>query len=346
MDIGIIGTGCFLPPNITNNVSLFSKINNFDKDKAVLSLEKKGVSTSSLKDEEIFDQWVQQVSGIKTRYYANDELKNSSFGPTEMMGYYAALKAIEDAEIDKNEIDTVIMASFTTKHLIPNGSISVAHLLGIEKTSGYIINTACSGFTDAVRAGYAHIAAGLSETVLVVASETMTDIVDWNDPTTAILFGDGAGAAILRKTNNPKDKLVAFSSRQKYSKEHITMEYSGLLHMDGGPNVQREAVNAMSSILNETLEKSGMNVNELDIVIPHQANIRILKQLASKLDYPFEKTAVSMDKIGNISCATIPVTLDLIRKNEIKYGYVKDKTTIGFTSVGGGYTFSSMISKM
>jgi len=337
----IIGTGSYLPDIKVTNEDLFKKIEKFDYERAALSLSKKGVDVDSLTESQVFDKWVKQVCGIETRYFATDELLNSEYGVNERMGFLAAEKAIADAGIDKNDIDTIIFATYSPAKLIPNSSIIVAQQLGIKGTHGFTLNTACSGFLDSLGTAHAKIEAGQSETVLIIASEYMSGNMDFGDPTTAILFGDGAGAAILQKT---EDKgVVSYYSEQDFSVDHIAMNYGGMLKMGGGPNVQRRAVNAMYGALDKALVKANMSVSDLDMLLPHQANLRIIVQLQKKLKISKDKVAVTIQDMGNLGGATSAIALDKYRKGVVDFKYKKGETLLGMTVVGGGYTYSSVI---
>lgn len=339
--IKVLGTGSFLPDKKINNLDLYKLISNFEYERAKQSLTKKGLEVENKSKEEIFDLWVKQVSGIEERRFITEDLANDPIGANERMGVLAAQRAIEDANIDKSLIDTVIYASFTPYRLIPNASITISHELGLTNTSGYILNTACSGFLDALEAASAKILAGHSKYALVVASEVLSNVIDYGDPTTAILFGDGAGAAVITLE---EDVEYSYYSVQDYSPEHICMVNGDVLKMAGGPNVQKMAVNAMYNVLVKALENLNLSLSDLDMILPHQANLRIIKQLEKKLKLEEQnKVITTIEQIGNISCATTAVSLDLYRKNKLeKYPY-KENALIGMTAVGGGYTYSSIV---
>ncbi len=338
----IIGTGSYLPINKVTNEELYSKINNFEYERAVTSLAKKGVNVEVLSKEQIFDKWVQQVCGIETRYFATDDIVNSEFGANERMAYFAALEAIKDAGIDKNEIDTILFATYSPAKLIPNSAIYVAHQLGLTGTQGFTLNTACSGFIDSLGVADAKIKAGQSEVVLIVSSEYMSASMNYDDPTTAILFGDGAGAAIVKKVDNEQG-ILSYYSEMDFSPENITMDYGGTLAMGGGPNVQKRAVNAMSMALENAVKKANLSVEDLDMVLPHQANLRIITQLQKKLKIDESKVAVTIQDMGNLGGATSAIALDKYRKGKVNFKYIKNETLLGMTVVGGGYTYSSIV---
>lgn len=342
MGIEFVGSGSYLPENLVTNIDLFPLIKHFDYDRAVISVEKKGADVLSMSEAEVFDVWVQQVSGIKQRYMATTDLKNSEYGAAETMGYYAAKDAIENSAIDKNFIDSIIFTTYTPSKIIPNGSVAIGHLLGLKNINGFTMNTACSGFMDALGEAYLRILSGFCNTVLVVAADYMSGNIDYGDSTTAILFADGASAAILQKKES-KNGVLAYYSCHDYSPEHISMQYGKPIRMGGGPNVQKRAVNAMSSALNTALNKSNKTLSDLSVVIAHQANIRIINKLAEKIGADDGRMAITIDKVGNISCATTGYTLDAYLKNKLPVKYKKGESLIGITAVGGGYTFGSVI---
>jgi 3-oxoacyl-[acyl-carrier-protein] synthase III len=344
MSIRILGTGSFLPPRAVSNRDLYPMIKGWDAEKASASLTKKGVNIAGLDNAGIFDQWVQQVCGIQSRYMADDDLRESEFGATESMAAEAGRNAITDAGVTPEDIDTVILTSFTPHMLIPNASVILSHLLGVTNSGGFILNTACSGFLDGVIAAYCKIKAGLSKTALVASSECITREIDYNDPTTAILFGDGAAAAVISDDPDTDGGILAVYSAQEYSAEHIRMKNGGIIEMGGGPAVQRRAVNAMYTALDEAVKNCKLSMTDLDVVIPHQANLRIIRGLQKKIGCDDDQVAVSIANIGNISCATIPITLDMVRHGKLPVRYQEGKTLAGITSVGGGDTYAGIVS--
>jgi 3-oxoacyl-[acyl-carrier-protein] synthase-3 len=339
-EVSIVGTGSYVPENIITNIDLFPKITNFEYDKAVLSLEKKGTDVSQLNDAEVFDAWVKQVTGISQRPYLADGLgdENSS---VEFMANKASIAALEDAGKETGDIDHIIFSTYTADNVIPGPVCKLAHYLGVENVSGITLNGACSGFLDALIDAYIKVGSGLYETILVVASEYISNKIDFSDPTTAILFSDGAGAAVVTKG---KRDIYGFSSRIAFSDEHIKMQRTSCIQMGGGPLVQRKAVNAMSSVSNDVCTSTGIALSDITCVIPHQANYRILQALEKKMKLSENSRLVKcLGTTGNLSSATLPVAMDLLKKNKLDgYPYTGKSKTI-LTSVGGGYTFSAVL---
>lgn len=336
----ISGMGVFLPENIQTNFDLYKKISGFDPAKGAKSLSSRGVETDNLSDEEIFDLWVQQVCGIKQRTILNEQELIDNGRAVEIMAERASRKALAEAGLEVDQIDHIVLASYSSDALIPPPVCGVADRLGInDKVSGITVNGACSGFLDGLIDAASKISSGLYTNVLVVASEYVNNKINYDDPTTAILFSDGAGAAVV---SAGKDGFYGASSRIAYSAEHINMERVGKLHMGGGPLVQRRAVNAMNLVATEALEKAGMKYSDMTRVVPHQANLRILNALEDKMGISGENKMVkSIHLTGNLSSATIPVALDFLRRGELEQSYEKGKYLL--TAVGGGYTYSSIV---
>ncbi|HBE02790.1 MAG: hypothetical protein A2096_11945 [Spirochaetes bacterium GWF1_41_5] len=337
--VEIAGTGSFLPRQLLNNMQMYSKISNFDPDKARVSLQKKNIDTAKLSDEEVFNEWVMQVSGIESRHFISAEDNFTPYYEVEEMACRAADSAINEAGIDKNQVESIIFTTFSSKTLIPNPSCTLAHLLGIGKAGGITLNTACSGFIDGFMDAYAKIASGIYNTILVASSEYISKELSFSDPTTSILFGDGAAAVVLKKSDKPG--ILSLHSRAEYSSEHILLRAGEKIQMGGGPLVQRNAVNAMFDSAMEVCNKIKMQFTDFDFIIPHQANMRIIKELGKKMKVQYEKVVKIIKSVGNTSCASIPITLDLLRKNKIADCVFTPGSKILCTSVGGGYTFGA-----
>ena len=337
--VKIKGTGSFLPKKKINNFELYKKINNFDIDRAKESLSKKNINEDNSTENEIFDHWVQMVSGIESRHVVSDQDSFRDHYEVEGMAYQASLNAIASSGIDKNEIESIILTSFTPTTLIPNSACTLTDLLGLTNCSGITLNTACSGFLDGLMDAYAKIAAGLYKTVLVVSSEYISKEISLDDPTTAILFSDGAGACILKRSE--ENHMLGFFSKANYSDQHLNMYNGNKLKMGGGPLVQRNAVNAMYESALQISQKTGLGFNDFDYIIPHQANLRIMRELARKMELTDHKMIETVQSVGNTSCATIPISLDLLCRGKLNGFRYKDKSKILCTSVGGGYTYAA-----
>ena len=334
----IIGTGSYLPQRVVTNQALKEMVGNFTSDRARASLAKKGIDVEALSEAELFDEWIKRVTGIRQRHLSAG--RNSPSGDTEELAFQAAKEAMQVAGVEAGDIEFVLAASFTPQFVIPNLACSIAHLIGAKEIGGFVLNTACTGFIDALGDAYYRIRSGEYETILVVAVEILSKVTDYNDPTTAVLFADGAGAAVVQAAESG---IVSFYSEFDYSADHIILEEGGLLRMSGGPLVQRRAVNAMAKAALSCLDKSPYELKDIDYVIPHQANERITRALAKKLDLPMEKFCVTIDRYGNTSASSVAIALDKAVKGEIEGYHIERGKRILLTGVGGGYTLSGMV---
>ncbi len=348
MSVRIVSTGSFLGSNVVDNKKLFSKIHNFDKERALETLKKKGNDVQNLADDELFDLWVKQVCGVSQRVFFSEDQIEDKKGPTQLteyMGYMAAKDALSYKNIDPKTIQHVIFCSYTPIQLMPNPACLCAHYLGIENASAFHMNTACSSFLDGMGIAYMMIKSGEYDRILVISADTMSINIDFNDITTAILFGDGACAAVLER-NTEKKGIYSYYSTTNYNNEMLNMDYGKPIRMSGGPLVQRNAVNAMSHSLEKACEKAKISPDQIDYLIPHQANLRIVHRLADKLNIPYERTLQSVAYTGNVSGASIGIGLDHALKGKIETMKIPKGSLLGLTTVGGGYTYSGMVCKV
>ncbi len=339
----ILGLGSFLPAKKVDNKELYKLVKNFDLTKARSSFAKRNINPDQYTDEVIFDMWVKQVSGISYRYHFSDadlgEIENyNPDNSVELMGYYAAKEAIQDAKMELRDIESVIFVTVTSDQFIPNPGCIASNFLGLTKPSAITCNTACSGFVDALGIAYAKIASGIHENVLIIASEKFSTKLNYNDPTSSILFGDGAGACLVGRSDSPNIK--GYCSESNFSLS-ITYGLNIPLAMGGGPMIQKNAVTSMYHIAQRAAEKSETEIGDYDYIVPHQANIRILEQLSKKMKIDFDKMVVTIGLTANISCATIPFSLGQLKQNKLaKYPY-KENSKILLTALGGGYAYSA-----
>lgn len=349
MSVKIISTGSFLGKNIVTNHDLFDKIHGFDINRAKETLKKKGNDIENLNDKDLFDLWIKQVCGVEKRVFFEDSDMTDKEGPTqftEYMGYMAGKNALINGGIDPTSIEHVIFCSYTPNQLMPNPACLTAHYLKMKDASGFHMNTACSSFLDGLGVAYMMIKSGEYKRILVVAADLMSKNMDMGDITTAILFGDGASAAILEESNENDSGVLSFASMTNYNNEMLNMDYGKPIRMEGGPLVQRNAVNAMYTSLEKALLKAGMNFCDIDYLIPHQANLRILQRLADKIKIPYEKTLLSVVSTGNVSGASIGIGFDWAFRGKTPELKFKKGDILGLTTVGGGYTFSGMVYKV
>ena len=311
----IIGTGSYLPPNRITNDELAS------------ILAKQGVETS--------DEW------IKTRS-----------GQSSDLGVKAAQNALEMAGCDANDIDMIILATSTPDFFggFPSTACMVQKKLGITSNcAAFDVQAVCSGFLYALSVADSFIRAGVYKKVLVVGAETYSRIVDYNDRTTCVLFGDGAGAVVLSASEEPGILATSLHADGNYGDilslpgklSNGVVEGKAFVYMDGKA-VFKLAVTWMDKVGLEALEKAGLKNTDVDWMIPHQANLRIMQSSAKKLDIPNEKIIVTVDQHGNTSAASIPLAIDV----GVRDGRIKSGQNILLAAIGGGLTWGAVVAKM
>ena len=289
------------------------------------------------------DEWITTRTGIKTRYFS--ENKNTS-----ELGYEAALNAIKDAGIDKSEIEAIIVATMTPDNAMPSTACLIQEMLGLndQKIMAFDMNAACNGFISALQVGSSLL--GRFKTVLVVGAETNSKILDFADRSTCILFGDGAGAAVLRYEECEKETFM-YSNSMGDNKNVLTCKNNGLtplmtsnravnnyMTMQGN-DVFRFAIRVMEEAIVEVLKESNLTIDDIDCIIPHQANIRIIKHVARSMNLPMEKVFVNLDKYGNTSSASIGIALSEAKAQ----GVIKENDKVILVGFGGGFTYSSYL---
>lgn len=322
----IVGTGSYLPERRVTNEEL------------AIQLAAQGIETS--------DEWIFSRSGISARHYADAGATSSE------LGLKAALRALEAANLQANDIDLIIMASSTPDHLggFPSTACILQQKLGITNGGAAMdVQAVCSGFVYAVSVADAFIKSGAHKNVLVVGAEVFSRILDFNDRSTCVLFGDGAGAVVLSAASEAG--VLATKLHADGSFAHIlcmpgnvnggVIAGSAFLHMDG-PAVFKLAVSVLEKVATETLAQAGVQACEIDWLIPHQANIRIMQSTAKKLGLPLERMVVTVDQHGNTSAASIPLALDAA----VRDGRVKPGQTVLMEGVGGGFTWGAVLVRM
>lgn len=307
----IAGTGSYLPPTILTNADL-----------------EKLVDTT--------DEWIFARTGIKQRHRVTDER-------TSDLATQAARNAIEAAGIQVQEIDLIIVATTTPDKLFPSVATMVQRKLGIAGCPAFDVQAVCSGFVYALTTANHYIRSGQHKNVLVIGADTFTRITDYTDRSNCILWGDGAGAVILQSSDQPgilSTHIHADGNYENYL--HVPRNPDGpdTVVMEGNP-VFKIAVNTLDQIVDETLEANHMQKSDIDWLVPHQANIRILQATAKKLDMPMDKVVVTVDRHGNTSAASIPLALDVaVRDGRIQRGH-----TLLMEAFGGGFTWGSALVK-
>ena len=311
----IAGTGSYLPEKVLTNDDL-AKI----------------VDTS--------DEWIRSRTGITERHIAADDQTTSD------LAYHASIRAMEAAGVRADEIDMIIVGTTTPDLIFPSTACLLQARIGASGCGALDVNAACSGFIYALSVADKFIRCGDARTVLVVGAETLTRIVDWTDRTTCVLFGDGAGAVVLEASDTPG----ILASELHADGRHVDIlctpgSVSGgkitgdpLLKMDG-PAVFKLAVGVLEDVARSVLAKAGRTDADIDWLIPHQANIRIMQGTAKKLKLPLDKLVVTVDEHGNTSAASIPLALDVA----VRAGTVKRGDTVMLEGVGGGFTWGAVL---
>ncbi|AUR51472.1 beta-ketoacyl-ACP synthase III [Aquella oligotrophica] len=313
----IIATGSYLPAKVLTNNDLA-----------------KMVDTN--------DEWIVERTGIKERRTISENENTSD------MAYQAALKAIEMAEIDPSSIDFILVATATPDSVFPSTACILQHKLGIKGGGAYDMQAACSGFIYALATADSYIKAGLAKRILVVGADSLSRIVDYTDRGTCILFGDGAGAVILEASDEVGILGAELKADGSYgsiltSSGHLyngQIKGSPYIYMDGQA-VFKFAVKSLTAIAKELLAKVGMTSNEINWMIPHQANLRIIEATAKMLATPINKVVVTVDRHGNTSAASIPLALD----EAVRDGRIKRGDNLLFEGIGAGFTWGAVIAR-
>ena len=292
-------------------------------------------------------EWIVERSGIVERRIA----KNGE--TTAMLASEAARRAMEKANVHAGDIDTIILSTATPDKLLPSTAVDVQAELGATRAAAFDISAACSGWLYGMTVAEGMMASGVAETILVVGAEKMSAIVDWKDRSTCVLFGDGAGAAVLRRSKTNKGILSSFlRSDGKLADllhrpsggasvpmtEAILADRSHFVKM-AGREVFKHAVRSMSEAADRALDAARLTGEDIDLLIPHQANIRIIEATAKHANISMDKVYVNVDRFGNTSSASIPIAID----EAIERGRIKEGSTVLLVAFGAGFTWASMI---
>lgn len=273
------------------------------------------------------DDWIRERTGIEARHVG---------GSTSGLGIEAAQKAMDMAGLDPLDIDMLLLATTSPDDQVPGTAPTIQHELGLQ-CGAMDLNAACSGFVYGLITGHGLIGAG-AERVLVIGSETLSRITDWTDRGTCILFADGAGAAVLEATEGP-GQLLGWDLGSKGNLRHILYAEIGEKMKMEGKEVFRQAVKAMVSSADAAIERAGVDVNDIKVVVPHQANIRIIESAMKKLGLPLERAALVLHRTGNTSSASIPLAL----ADALDNGRIDDGDLVLLVGFGAGMTSASAV---
>jgi 3-oxoacyl-[acyl-carrier-protein] synthase-3 len=304
MNAGILGIGRYLPEKVVTNHDM-----------------EKIVDTS--------DEWIRTRTGIQERRIASDDIDTSD------MAFYSAQKAMEHAGIRAEEIDLIIVATVTPDHPFPSVACLIQERLGANNAVAFDVSAACAGFMYGIVMAKQFIESNTYRNALVIGVEKLSKITDWNDRNTAVLFGDGAGAVVIGPVSEGRG-ILSFElgsdgsgAKHLYQDEYIIMN---------GREVFKFAVRQMGESAVNVIEKAGLTKEDVDFLIPHQANIRIMEAARQRLELPIEKMSVTVDKYGNTSASSIPIAL----VEELENGKIKDDDLIVMVGFGGGLTWGAV----
>ena len=320
MAIRIIGTGSYLPKKVADNHFL-----------------------STIVDTD--DEWIRQRTGIKERH-----LSNGKEGTT-YMATHAAEAALENAGITADELDMIIVATVSADTYVPRTSCQVQGAIGAIRATCFDLNAACSGFLFAMNTAYAYIEMGMAKTILIIGAETLSREVDWSDRSSCILFGDGAGAAIMRQEEGKGGLIASVTGSDGSQGDVLTCKGRGIqnpfhqskrkkdyLRMEGQA-VFRFAVTMVPRCIKQILKKTGYDTEDIKFFVLHQANVRILELIAKRLKVDIDKFPMNLDRYGNTSSASIPILLDELNRNNL----LEPGDKIVLSGFGGGLTWGAVL---
>ena len=320
MAIRIIGTGSYLPKKVADNHFL-----------------------STIVDTD--DEWIRQRTGIKERH-----LSNGKEGTTYMAAH-AAETALENAGITADELDMIIVATVSADTYVPSTSCQVQGAIGAIRATCFDLNAACSGFLFAMNTAYAYIEMGMAKTILIIGAETLSREVDWSDRSSCILFGDGAGAAIMRQEEGKGGLIASVTGSDGSQGDALTCKGRGIqnpfhqskrkkdyLRMEGQA-VFRFAVTMVPRCIKQILKKTGYDTEDIKFFVLHQANVRILELIAKRLKVDIDKFPMNLDRYGNTSSASIPILLDELNRNNL----LEPGDKIVLSGFGGGLTWGAVL---
>ncbi|MCD5414847.1 MAG: ketoacyl-ACP synthase III [Clostridiales bacterium] len=322
--VKISGTGSCLPSNV---------VTNFDLEKIMNTT----------------DEWIRSRTGIESRRIADEKTATSDLSTV------AARRALEDANLNAEDVDLIIVATITPDMMFPSTACIVQKNIGASKAAAFDIEAACSGFLYALSIGEQFIKGGVYKNALIIGAETLSKIMDWEDRNTSVVFGDGAGAVVIKKTTESGGILSSCLGADGSKGDVLTQPAGGsripathgsikdklhYIKMEGN-EVFRFAVRIMGKAAVEALKLSNIKLEDIDFLIPHQANIRIIEAAAKRLNLSKDKVYMNLDKYGNMSAASVPVALDEASKK----GLLKKEDIVVLVAFGGGLTWASTVVK-
>ena len=311
----ITGTGSYLPEKILTNLDL-----------------ERMMDTS--------DEWIRTRTGITQRHIASEDQVASD------LAFYACQNAMKAAGVTNKDIDLIIVATTTPDMIFPSTACILQNKLGIENCPAFDVQAVCSGFIYALATADMFVSSGKCRNALVVGSEIYSKILDWNDRSTCVLFGDGAGAVVLSQSDQPGILSTHLHANGSYSNilsapgciSGGKVQGTPYINMEGN-TVFKFAVKVLEEVVQEAIAKNNLQTTDIDWLIPHQANIRIIQSTAKKLGLPMDKVVVAVDKHGNTSAASIPLALDMA----VRDGRIQSDQLILLEGVGGGFTWGAVL---
>jgi 3-oxoacyl-[acyl-carrier-protein] synthase-3 len=317
----IVGTGSYLPAQVLTNADLEQR-----------------VDTS--------DEWIRERTGIRQRHIAADGETTSD------LARVAAQRALAAAGVSAGELDLIVVGTTTPDLIFPSTACLLQHKLGAKDCPAFDVNAACTGFLYALSIAEKFVRTGAARTALVVGAETLTRMLDWNDRATCVLFGDGAGAVVLKADSRPGVLSTHIHADGQYrellynpvgvSKGFRDEPNHGVRVLMAGNEVFRVAVRTLSRIVDETLAANQLDKSAIDWLVPHQANLRIISATAKHLDLPMERVIVTVDRHGNTSAGSVPLALD----HGIREGRIQSGQLLLLEAFGGGFTWGSALLRL
>ncbi len=321
--VEIVGTGRYLPTSVVTNDDLSKRM-------------------------DTTDEWIASRTGIRARHIACDGESAAH------MGASAARRAMERANVDPDDVDILVLSTATPDRWLPSTACDVQMTLGCNRAMAFDLMAACSGFLYGLAMAEGYLVAGRGDVALVVSTEKMSSIVDWHDRSTCVLFGDGAGAAVVKRANGSGRGIVSSYLRSDGNlakllyrpaggtripmSQAVLNDRSHLVHMEGR-EVFKSAVRSMTDAANSAMQEAGITAADIDVMVPHQANIRIIEAVARYTGIPMDRVVVNLDRYGNMSSASIPVALD----ESIESGLIGDGATVLTATFGAGLTWGSQV---